>query len=114
MKYTRLDSLCRNKEMVSIYFCTGRKEQEGYQKSTVLKDCRESNPEYARPSQPCVFGANKQPVEMHGAEDLAAKAIEGAALALEGIHDIPGGHSLSASVLGVGHGVTDHVLEKDL
>ena len=51
---------------------------------------------------------------MPGAENLAAEAVEGAALALEGVHDVHGGHGLAARVLGVGHGVADHVLEKDL
>ena len=46
------------------------------------------------------------------ARDLAAKAVEGAALALEGIHDVHGSHRLAARVLGVGHRVTDHVLEE--
>ena len=45
---------------------------------------------------------------------LPAEAVEGAALALEGVHDIHGGDGLAASVLGVGHGITDHVLEEDL
>ena len=45
---------------------------------------------------------------------LAAEAIQGAALALEGVHDVHGGDGLAASVLGVGHGITDHVLEEDL
>ena len=45
---------------------------------------------------------------------LAAEAVEGAALALEGVDDVHGGDGLSASVLGVGHGVTDDVLEEHL
>jgi len=45
---------------------------------------------------------------------LAAEAIEGAALALERIDDVHGGHRLAARVLSVSHGVADHVLEEDL
>ena len=46
--------------------------------------------------------------------DLAAEAVEGAALALEGIDDVHGGDGLPAGVLGVGHGVTDDGLKEDL
>jgi hypothetical protein len=46
--------------------------------------------------------------------DLAAEAIEGASLALEGVDDIHGGDGLPASVLGVGDSVADDVLEEDL
>ena len=49
-----------------------------------------------------------------GRSCLAAEAVEGAALALEGVHDVHGGHGLAAGVLSVGHGVTDHVLEEHL
>ena len=45
---------------------------------------------------------------------LAAEAVQGAALALEGVHDVHGGHGLPAGVLGVGDGVTDDVLKEDL
>ena len=45
---------------------------------------------------------------------LAAEAVQGAALALEGVHDVHGGHGLPAGVLGVGDGVTDDVLEENL
>ena len=47
-------------------------------------------------------------------ERLPAEAVEGAALALEGVDDVHGGDGLAASVLGVGHGITDDVLEEDL
>ena len=50
----------------------------------------------------------------NGAKCLAAEAVEGAALSLEGVHDVEGRDSLAAGVLGVGHGVTDDVLEEDL
>ena len=43
-----------------------------------------------------------------------AEPVEGAALALEGVDHVHGGHGLAAGVLGVGHGVTDHVLEEHL
>ena len=45
---------------------------------------------------------------------LAAEAVEGLALALEGVDHVHGGDGLAAGVLGVGHGVTDDVLEEDL
>ena len=45
---------------------------------------------------------------------LAAEAVEGLALALEGVDDIHGGDGLPASVLGVGDGITDDVLKEDL
>jgi hypothetical protein len=46
--------------------------------------------------------------------DLAAEAIEGAALALERVDDVHGGDGLAAGVLGVGDSVADDVLEEDL
>jgi len=45
---------------------------------------------------------------------LAAEAIEGAALALEGVDNVHSSHGLAASVLGVGHSIADDVLEEDL
>jgi hypothetical protein len=45
---------------------------------------------------------------------LTAEAVEGLALALEGVDDVEGRHGLAASVLSVGHGVADDVLEEDL
>ena len=45
---------------------------------------------------------------------LAAEAVEGAALALESVDNVHGGHGFTAGVLGVGHGVADDVLAKDL
>ncbi len=45
---------------------------------------------------------------------LSTEAVQGAALALEGIHDVHGGDGLAASVLSVGHGVADDVLKKHL
>ena len=45
---------------------------------------------------------------------LAAEAVQGAALALEGVDDIHGGDGLALGVLGVGDGVTDDVLQEHL
>lgn len=46
--------------------------------------------------------------------DLTAKAVEGAALALQRVDDIHGGDGLALGVLGVGDGVPDHVLQEHL
>ena len=45
---------------------------------------------------------------------LTAEAVEGAALAFEGIHHIHGGDGLPLSVLGVGDSITDDILEEYL
>jgi hypothetical protein len=45
---------------------------------------------------------------------LATEAVEGAALALQGIDDIKRGDGLALGVLGVGDGVTDDRLEERL
>ncbi len=45
---------------------------------------------------------------------LSAESVQGAALALEGIHHVHGSHSLSAGVLGVCDGVADDVLQEGL
>ena len=45
---------------------------------------------------------------------LAAEAVQGAALALERVHDIEGRDGLAARVLRVGDGIADDVLEEDL
>ena len=45
---------------------------------------------------------------------LASEAVEGAALALEGVHDVQGRDGLAACMLRVGHGIPDDVLEEDL
>ena len=47
-------------------------------------------------------------------KSLAAKAVEGAALALERVHDVHSRDGLPARVLGVGDRVTDDVLEEHL
>uniref|UniRef100_A0A453CQ49 Uncharacterized protein n=1 Tax=Aegilops tauschii subsp. strangulata TaxID=200361 RepID=A0A453CQ49_AEGTS len=55
----------------------------------------------------------RQPPAQHTTH-LASEAVEGAALALEGVDDVHGGDGLAAGVLGVGDGVADDVLEEDL
>ena len=47
-------------------------------------------------------------------DNLSAEAVEGLALALEGVDDVHGGDGLPPGVLGVGHGITDDVLEEHL
>ena len=48
------------------------------------------------------------------ARSLAAEAVQGAALAFEGVDNIHSGNGLSPSMLGIGYSVADHVLEKNL
>lgn len=43
-----------------------------------------------------------------------AEVIDGAALKLERIYDIHGHDSLAVSMLGVGNGIADDILEEDL
>ncbi len=45
---------------------------------------------------------------------LTSEAVECAALPLESVHNVHGGHSLPLGVLGVGDGITDDVLQEDL
>ena len=45
---------------------------------------------------------------------LASKPVECAALPLEGVHHVHGGHSLPLGVLSVGHSVADDVLQEYL
>ena len=45
---------------------------------------------------------------------LTSETVKGLALALEGVDDVHGRHSLAAGVLGVGDRVTDDVLEENL
>ena len=45
---------------------------------------------------------------------LTSESVESAALPLEGVDDVHGGDGLPLGVLGVGHGVTDDVLEEHL
>ena len=46
--------------------------------------------------------------------NLASEAVQGASLALERVHHVHGRHSLPLGVLGVGHCVSDDVLQKHL
>ena len=50
----------------------------------------------------------------NGVGCLTTEAVQRAALALEGVHDVEGRDRLAAGVLGVGDGVTDDVLKEDL
>ena len=49
-----------------------------------------------------------------GSRRLSAETVEGAALSLEGVHDIERGDGLSLGVLGVGDGIPDDVLKEHL
>jgi hypothetical protein len=46
--------------------------------------------------------------------DLTTETVQGAALALEGVHDVEGGDGLALGVLSVGDSVTDDTLEEGL
>ena len=60
----------------------------------------------------CEFAAPvQQQLEL---EALAAEAVQGAALALEGVDDVQGGHGLTPGVLSVGHSITNDVLQEHL
>ena len=45
---------------------------------------------------------------------LTTESVQGASLSLEGVDDVHGGDGLPLGVLGVGDGVTDHVLKEHL
>ena len=45
---------------------------------------------------------------------LSTEAVQSAALALEGVDDVQRGDGLALGVLGVGDGITDDILQKDL
>jgi len=49
-----------------------------------------------------------------GQRFLASETVQSAALAFEGIHDVHGSHCLAASMLSVGHCITDDVLQESL
>ena len=51
---------------------------------------------------------------MEKSTSLSAEAVEGLALALEGVDHIHGGDGLAASVLGVRRRVTHHALDEAL
>ena len=46
--------------------------------------------------------------------DLATESVESAALSLEGVHHVHGRHGLASCVLGVGHSVTNDILQEGL
>ena len=60
------------------------------------------------------MGSCLDPWAQTGRDRLLAKAVEGAALALEGVADVHGRDSLAASVLSVGDGVADDGLQERL
>ena len=45
---------------------------------------------------------------------LTSEAVQGAALPLQRVNHVHGGHGLPLGVLGVGDGITDHVLQEHL
>ena len=45
-------------------------------------------------------------------DNLTAESVEGTSLALEGVDNVHGGDGLPLGVLGVGHGVSHHVLQE--
>jgi len=45
---------------------------------------------------------------------LSSETVQGAALAFQSVDDLHGSDSLSAGVLGVGNGITNDILQKDL
>lgn len=47
-------------------------------------------------------------------EGLASESVEGSSLSFQRIHDIHGGDGLSLGMLGVGHGISDDVLQEHL
>ena len=46
--------------------------------------------------------------------DLTAESVKGPALSLQGVDNVHGSDGLPLGVLGVGHGITDDVLEEHL
>ncbi len=45
---------------------------------------------------------------------LSSEAVQSASLSFQSVHDVHGGDGLSLGVLGVGNGITDHVLQEHL
>ncbi|KAG6540107.1 hypothetical protein Mapa_018562 [Marchantia paleacea] len=45
---------------------------------------------------------------------LSSESVQSSSLSLQGVHHIHSSDSLSPRVLGVSHGISDHVLQKDL
>ncbi len=48
-----------------------------------------------------------------GVGSLAPKAVQRAALAFQGVHNVHGGHGLPLGMLGVGDSITDNVLQEN-
>jgi hypothetical protein len=46
--------------------------------------------------------------------NLTTETVQGPSLALERVDHVHGGDRLPPGVLGIGHGVSDHILEEDL
>merc|ERR1712198_80022 len=64
---------------------------------------------------------NQRKMKQHHLQDhkcrrveLSSETIEGPALPLQGVHHIHGSHSLPLGMLGVGHSITDDVLQENL
>ena len=52
---------------------------------------------------------------MEGSENCSTtEAVQGAALALQSVDNIHGSYSLALSMLCVGDGITDYILQEDL
>ena len=45
---------------------------------------------------------------------LSTEAVQSAALSLQSIHHVHGGHGLPLGVLGVGDSIADHILQENL
>ena len=58
--------------------------------------------------------SDKIAVSVSRLQRSAAEAVQGAALALQGVHDVHSSHGLPAGVLSVGDRVTDYVLQEHL
>ena len=52
--------------------------------------------------------------QSYSENESAAKAIECSSLSFQGINNIHSSHGLPASVLSVGHGISDDILQEDL
>lgn len=61
------------------------------------------------------MGPKKGPGAIDPVErNLTSESVQGAALALQSVDDIHGGHSLALGMLSVGDGITDDILKEDL
>nr|GMD20329.1 uncharacterized protein LOC109155154 [Ipomoea batatas] len=63
----------------------------------------------------CIVWATTPPLYEHPIAHniLASETVQSPALPLEGVDDVHRRHGLPPSVLSVGHGVSDHILEED-